>query len=427
MTEATMGRRERKKARTRQAIADAALQLFLERGFDQVAIKDVAEAADVSMSGLFKHFPTKEALVFDEEDDVQASLVSAVGDRPQGTSVLQALRAWLLTRACEGSADPRTAAFLDLIARTPALSDYARRMWRRHEEELAQAIRQAGPDTPRADIAARAVARFVLDRAQPWQPGDLHAELDAAFTLLTHGWPAPELHATPHPPPCTAPSSSSAPPSPARPPGLRERKKAATRQAITETAVELFTVRGYDNVGVREIAEAAGTSIATLFTYFPDGKAGLVFPGDRSDHIAALVRTVHFRRPGQSVLAALHDHMAGRGPFEANPTPDEQCVLDLIRATPELRDYALRSWIVAQEPLTTAIAQEAALRADDLTARLLARYVLQIPDLAAATADARRTLDVVIGLLERGWPASLTNQPPEHRPGGRAPQSGCSV
>jgi AcrR family transcriptional regulator len=422
MTEATMGRRERKKARTRQAIADAALELFLERGFDQVAIKDVAEAADVSMSGLFKHFPTKESLVFDEEDDVQASLVSAVRDHPEGTSVLQALRAWLLTRAREGSADPRMAAFLDLIARTPALSDYARRMWRRHEEELGKAIRQAGPDAPGADITARAVARFVLDRAQPWERDDPHAELDAAFTLLTHGWPAPELHATPHPPPRAAPSSS-APPSPARPPGLRERKKAATRQAITETAVELFTARGYDNVGVREIAEAAGTSIATLFTYFPDGKASLVFPGDRSDHIAALVRAVHFRRPGQTVLAALHDHMAGRGPFEANPTPDEQRVLDLIRATPELRDYALRSWTVAQKPLTAAITQEAALLADDLTARLLARCVLQIPDLAAATADARRTLDVVTGLLERGWPASLTNRHPHTTPAADPPQA----
>lgn len=251
MTEATTGRRERKKARTRQAIADAALELFLERGFDQVAVKDVAEAADVSMSGLFKHFPTKESLVFDEEDDVQAGLISSVRDRPEGTSVLEALRAWLLARVCNKSADPRVAEFLDLVAHTPALSDYARRMWLRHEEELAKAIRQSGPDAPGADIAARAVARFVLDRTQPWQRDDPRAELDAAFTLLTHGRPAPELHATPHPPP------SAAPPSPARPSGLRERKKAQTRQAITTTALELFAAHGYDNVGVREIADAA--------------------------------------------------------------------------------------------------------------------------------------------------------------------------
>ncbi|WP_326824069.1 TetR/AcrR family transcriptional regulator [Streptosporangium sp. NBC_01756] len=421
MTEATTGRRERKKARTRQAIADAALELFLERGFDQVAVKDVAEAADVSMSGLFKHFPTKESLVFDEEDDVQAGLISSVRDRPEGTSVLEALRAWLLARVCNKSADPRVAEFLDLVAHTPALSDYARRMWLRHEEELAKAIRQSGPDAPGADIAARAVARFVLDRTQPWQRDDPRAELDAAFTLLTHGRPAPELHATPHPPP------SAAPPSPARPSGLRERKKAQTRQAITTTALELFAAHGYDNVGVREIADAAGTSIATLFTYFPDGKASLVFPGDRGAHVAALVRAVRLRSPGQTILRALHDHMAERGPFKSNPTPDERRVLDLIRATPELRDYALHSWTVALDPLTAAITQQAALPADDLTARLLARYVLQIPDLAAATADARRTLDVVTGLLERGWPAGLTDGHPHTTPAAdpRKPEHTC--
>ncbi|MEV4115201.1 helix-turn-helix domain-containing protein [Nonomuraea sp. NPDC049695] len=252
-------------------------------------------------------------------------------------------------------------------------------------------------------VAARAVTRFVLDRTQPWQREDPHAQIDAAFTLLAHGWPAPERQAPPHRPPQAASAST------ARPPGLRERKKAATRQAITDAALELFTARGYDQVGVREIAETAGTSIATLFAYFPDGKASLVFPADRSEHIAALVDAVHLRSPGQSVLRALHDHMAGRGPFEPDPAPDQQRALDLIRATPQLRDFALHSWTVAQEPLTAAITREAALPADDLAARLLARHVLQIPDLAnTISADARHTLDVVTALLERGWPACLT-------------------
>ncbi|MGR6918719.1 TetR/AcrR family transcriptional regulator [[Actinomadura] parvosata] len=403
MIEATTGRRARKKARTRQAIAAAALELFLEHGFDRVAVKDVAEAADVSMSGLFKHFPTKESLVFDEEDDVQAGLIAAVRDRPDSGSVLDGLRSWLLDHACAATADPDAAAFRDLVARTPALSDYARRMWLRHEERLAEEIRRAGPDAPGAGVAARALARFILDRTQPWQRDDPRAEIDAAFALLACGWPAPERQLPPHHPPQAVPTA------PSRPPGLRERKKAATRQAITTTALELFTERGYDGVGVREIAEAAGTSIATLFAYFPDGKASLVFPGDRSQHIAALVGAVHGRAPGQSVLEAVRDHMAGRGPFDPDPAPDQRRALDIIRVTPELRDYALHSWTVAQQPLTAAVAQEAALPDGDLSARLLARYVLQIPDLAnAIDADARHTLDVVTRLLDRGWPACLT-------------------
>ena len=51
------GRRERKKAATRKAISNAATLLFLERGFDNVSIREVAEKADVSPTTVFAHFP----------------------------------------------------------------------------------------------------------------------------------------------------------------------------------------------------------------------------------------------------------------------------------------------------------------------------------------------------------------------------------
>ncbi|GAA4232476.1 hypothetical protein GCM10022254_32430 [Actinomadura meridiana] len=403
MTDATVGRRERKKARTRQAIADAALDLFLERGFDQVTVKDVAEAADVSMSGLFKHFPTKESLAFDEDDDVRAGIVSAVRSRPEGTPVLEALRTWLRDHLCDRSTSPRAAVFQELVARTPALNEYARQMWLRHEQALAEAIYEEGPDAPGADIAARTVARFVLDRTQPWHCEDL----DAAFTLLAEGWPAPELRAR-----ADHARNDPTPTPPAHPPGLRERKKAQTRRAITQAALDLFTTRGYDEVGVREIADAAGTSIATLFTYFPDGKASLVFPGDQADRAAALIDVVRHRSPDQNIVRALHDHMAQRGPFKPDLTPDEQRVIDLAHATPALSDYALRAWTAAQPSLAAAITQEAGLAADDVTTRLLTHYILQIPDLARAATDPRQALDVITNLLDKGWPTSLTNDHP---------------
>ncbi|MGI5525872.1 TetR/AcrR family transcriptional regulator [Streptomyces syringium] len=94
---APTGRRERKKAQTRKALADAALELFLDRGYDQVGVKDVADAADVSVTTLFKHFPCKEALVFDLDQDIEAALVAAVRERAPGVSVPQALREHLLT------------------------------------------------------------------------------------------------------------------------------------------------------------------------------------------------------------------------------------------------------------------------------------------------------------------------------------------
>ncbi|WP_269858375.1 TetR/AcrR family transcriptional regulator [Streptomyces sp. RPT161] len=187
----TMGRRERKKAATRQALADAALRLFLERGYDQVSIKDVADAADVSTTTLFKHFPGKEALVFDEDADLEAALVAAVRERPQGQSIPAALRAHVI-HAKLGSAtpDPGFARFVQLTEETPALREYAHRMWMRHETALARAIAE-DIGAPEDDIACAALAHFALEaaslargRANPRQA------VERAFDLLEHGWQA---------------------------------------------------------------------------------------------------------------------------------------------------------------------------------------------------------------------------------------------
>ncbi|MFE8954913.1 TetR/AcrR family transcriptional regulator [Streptomyces althioticus] len=356
----------------------------------------------MSMSGLFKHFPTKEALVFDREDDIRAGLATAVRDCPSGTCALDCLRDMLLSIGTVPD-DPQQQAFTELTASTPALRSYARRIWLSNEQALADALIEKSPNAPDAVIAARAIARFILDRAQPWHREDPQRAIDSTIDLLKNGWPAPELGHTPRPAPVTEPQS------PARPAGLRERKKALTRRAITDTAVDLFTERGYDQVGVREIAEAAGVSIATLFTYFPDGKASLVFPGGQlTSRSAALVDAVRQRSTGQTIPQAVRDHMSTRGPFASDLNADQQRVLELVRTTPELRDFALNSSIASQDTLATAIAKEAGLAPDDMTARLLACCILQIPFLAQDDTAPRHTLDVVIDLLSRGWPACLS-------------------
>ncbi|MER8185214.1 helix-turn-helix domain-containing protein [Kitasatospora sp. NPDC094015] len=192
MTEST-GRRERKKAQTRQSLADAALELFLERGYDQVGVKDIADRADVSVTTLFKHFSGKEALVFDQEDDQEAGLVAAVRDRPPGRTIPQALREHLLlaqTRFAVQAADPRFGDFQRMVRDTPALSDYSHRMWMRHEAALAGAIAEA-VGAPADDIGCAALARFALESRTLIQR---HAEprraADEAFALLEHGWAA---------------------------------------------------------------------------------------------------------------------------------------------------------------------------------------------------------------------------------------------
>jgi AcrR family transcriptional regulator len=190
MTQSPVGRRERKKAATRQALADAALRLFLERGFDQVGVKEIADAADVSTTTLFKHFPSKEALVFDQEADHEAGLVAAVRDRPPGQSIPQALRAQLGRRYIDPVEQPVFADFLALIRTTPALREYELRMARRHERTLAAAIAAdigAAPD----DVGCATLARLTLeafDIAHGYD--DPVAVLDRIFDLIERGWTA---------------------------------------------------------------------------------------------------------------------------------------------------------------------------------------------------------------------------------------------
>jgi AcrR family transcriptional regulator len=56
------GLRDRKKQQTHDALSQAAIELFLERGFDEVSVADIAAAADVSKPTLFKYFATKQDL-----------------------------------------------------------------------------------------------------------------------------------------------------------------------------------------------------------------------------------------------------------------------------------------------------------------------------------------------------------------------------
>jgi len=189
----TLGRRERKKAATRKAISDAATALFFERGFDAVTIREIAEKADVSPTTVLAHFPQKEALVFDEDEEQRAELVAVVTDRPAGVSLTQAfhdhLRDDLIANLVgHDEFDRRVRQFWDLIESTPVLADYGQRMWLRHEDAIAAAIaQQLGQQEPADEV--RVFARFVLQLATlAGTSGDRIRMLDAGFQVLEHGW-----------------------------------------------------------------------------------------------------------------------------------------------------------------------------------------------------------------------------------------------
>jgi len=86
-----VGLRESKKLHTRQEIADRAMQLFAQRGFDHVTVAEVAKAANVSEKTVYNYFPTKESLLFDREDDTARQINEALVDRNDGRSVVESI------------------------------------------------------------------------------------------------------------------------------------------------------------------------------------------------------------------------------------------------------------------------------------------------------------------------------------------------
>jgi len=114
--DAELGLRERKKKQTRQVIAEAALRLFSERGFDSVTVAQVAKAADVSDATVFNYFPTKESLFFGQMQSFEEALIQAVRERQGGESVLAAFRRFI-DEGSERLAAEGTAAAISMAAR----------------------------------------------------------------------------------------------------------------------------------------------------------------------------------------------------------------------------------------------------------------------------------------------------------------------
>jgi AcrR family transcriptional regulator len=152
-----------------------------------VTVREIADAADVSTTTLMKHFPTKEALVFDRDDEIERSLVAAVAERPARLPVLEALRRYMRARvACVVPA--RRSEFMKLVLTTPALSDYWQKMWMRHEHALARAL-AADAGRPEGDAWCSAMAHFVLEAAALSEQSAHPARtLEVAFAILEDGW-----------------------------------------------------------------------------------------------------------------------------------------------------------------------------------------------------------------------------------------------
>ncbi|MFC4119336.1 TetR/AcrR family transcriptional regulator [Nonomuraea zeae] len=200
-----MGLREQKKEQTRRRIAEVALRLFDERGYDAVTVNEIAEAAGVAKVTLFNYFPTKECLVTDGVEEDMAAVV--VAGRAEGRSPIEALRERYRAMAAQGAGEVDVQALMArirVIGSSPALlgAIHGAHMGQRYE--LAAVL----ADGREGDLTAHLMAAQITAAVTTLQETFFHrlaagvpleeagrqlaADVELAFDLLAYGFSSTE-------------------------------------------------------------------------------------------------------------------------------------------------------------------------------------------------------------------------------------------
>lgn len=158
---APQDRRSRKRLATRRSISQVADRLFRERGFENVTVDEIAAAADVGRMTVFNHFPRKEDMFFDRDEEGREALRGALLNRAPGIAPVEALR--LLAHQLVQEQRPYvqfsalSQPFVETIERSETLKARARAIRSELEQEVATAMAKGvgrPPSCPDAFLAA---------------------------------------------------------------------------------------------------------------------------------------------------------------------------------------------------------------------------------------------------------------------------------
>jgi AcrR family transcriptional regulator len=200
------GRRERKKAKTRRRLALVAARLFSKRGYENVRMIDIAQAADVSEQTLYNYFPTKEHLVFDRDREFEEFILRAVRHRLPGQKLAESLRANALVFLDQISpAIGKPSWVPESVATGPEL----RRVWLEINARCADALTDAlietekeGFERPVRKLMARSIVAFFAVLVEGVGEGNLEgksratilkemqAAIEAGAEIMRRGFPA---------------------------------------------------------------------------------------------------------------------------------------------------------------------------------------------------------------------------------------------
>jgi AcrR family transcriptional regulator len=201
-------RRERKRERTRAAIADAAIELFEARGYDATTVADIADAADIGTRTFFDYFASKDELLFPRVDARVLATIDAIATRsPDDQPADVLLRA--LGRVVDADHDltARSARLrMRLIQTVPAVRGRALQLQLDAQRQIARHLLTAYPDELNEITAGALVGAFIgavsgavqamIDAGGPTNTENLQTTIWQAATVALQPWQASEGYPT---------------------------------------------------------------------------------------------------------------------------------------------------------------------------------------------------------------------------------------
>lgn len=194
----TTGRRERKKAETRQRIRRAALALARQRGVARATVDDISEAADVSPRTFFNYFASKEDALVADTHELADRLHAAIVGRPADEDALQVLRQAMLTENAQRSAAPERAEVREryqLVRDNPELLPRHLHHFAMLEIAIESGMRHRLAVTSSEDLRPAllgalgvAVLRLATHRWAERETADWAEVVESAFDLLERGF-----------------------------------------------------------------------------------------------------------------------------------------------------------------------------------------------------------------------------------------------
>jgi AcrR family transcriptional regulator len=165
--------------------------LFLQHGFDQVTIEEIAEAADVSRMTVFNHFSRKEDLLFDLDDEARQDLLAALENREPGTPPVEALRQFAQMAVADRRPyvrfyEPGTDKFMATVQASEALKARARAIRDELTDTLtvalAKSVSRPLPDAAASLAAMLLVATWTVALIESQRAFQQHRDVEKANT-----------------------------------------------------------------------------------------------------------------------------------------------------------------------------------------------------------------------------------------------------